>query len=85
MNLYEIASAVSSYPHFFLSFRSIRLREEQGTFLRYGEFWLFCINSCTDFKLGCAKRCRHRERLAIPPFSKSYAAKLKGKIGTKES
>lgn len=49
-------------------------------FLRYEEFWSFCFLKCYDFNLGCAKCCLLRKRLGIPPFGKSYLAKLKGEV-----
>jgi hypothetical protein len=54
-------------------------------FLRYEEFWSFCFSKCDDFKLGCARSCKVREQLDIPPFGKSYFAKLTGEVSKEES
>ena len=49
-------------------------------FKTYEEFWIYCFSKCEAFKVGCAKSCEIRKRLAIPPFENSYLGKLEGKI-----
>ena len=49
-------------------------------FKSYEDFWRFCRTLCPDFKTGCANGCGLRERLGIPPFSRSYEGKETGEI-----
>ena len=51
-------------------------------FLRYEDFWGWCMNECQAKHLGCAKTCIYRIKLKIPPHGPSYRGKLSGPIDT---